>query len=43
MNTLFLALTLLVVISTQAQLPTASSKAAGVDPVRLKVFHAINE
>lgn len=40
MKTLFLSLTLLVVASTQAQLPTASPKAAGFDPARLEVLHA---
>ncbi|NOS72066.1 MAG: beta-lactamase family protein [Verrucomicrobia bacterium] len=40
MKTLFLSLTLLVAVSVQAQLPTASPKAAGFDPARLTVLHA---
>lgn len=40
MKTLFLTLTLLVAVSVRAQLPTASPKAAGFDPVRLEVLHA---
>lgn len=40
MKTLFLSLTLLVAISVQAQLPTASPKAAGFDLARLEVLHA---
>ncbi len=40
MKTLFLALSLLVAVSVQAQLPTASPKAAGFDPARLGVLHA---
>src|SRR5574339_132521 len=40
MKTLILALTLLVVVSVQAQLPSASPKAAGFDPARLEVMHA---
>src|SRR5882724_9100493 len=40
MKTLSLALTLLVAVSLQAQLPTASPKAAGFDPARLDVLHA---
>jgi CubicO group peptidase (beta-lactamase class C family) len=40
MKTLILALTLLAAVSAQAQLPTASPKTAGFDPVRLEVLHA---
>ena len=40
MKTCFLALTLLVAVSAQAQLPTASPKAVGFDPARLEVLHA---
>jgi CubicO group peptidase (beta-lactamase class C family) len=40
MKTLFLSLILLVAVSVQAQLPTASPKAAGFDPARLEVLHA---
>lgn len=40
MKTLFSLLTLLVAVSTQAQLPTASPKAVGLDPSRLEVLHA---
>ncbi len=40
MKTLFLALSLLVAVSVQAQLQTTSPKAAGFDPVRLEVLHA---
>ncbi|MGC3961612.1 MAG: serine hydrolase domain-containing protein [Verrucomicrobiota bacterium] len=40
MKTLFLSLTLLFAVSVQAQLPTASPKAAGFDPARLEVLHA---
>jgi CubicO group peptidase (beta-lactamase class C family) len=40
MKTLFLSLTLFVAVSVQAQLPTASPKAAGFDPARLTVLHA---
>jgi len=40
MKTLFLFLTLLAAVSAQAQLPTASPKAAGFDPARLEVLHA---
>ena len=39
MNTLFSSLAFLVVVSAQAQLPTASPKAAGFDPARLEVLH----
>ncbi|MEI2721992.1 MAG: serine hydrolase domain-containing protein [Verrucomicrobiota bacterium] len=40
LKTLRLSLALLVAISAQAQLPTASPKAAGFDPARLEVLHA---
>jgi CubicO group peptidase (beta-lactamase class C family) len=40
MKTLLLSLALLVAASLQAQLPTASPKAAGFDPARLEVLHA---
>lgn len=40
MKPLFLFLSLLVAVSVQAQLPTASPKAAGFDPARLEVLHA---
>jgi hypothetical protein len=40
MKPLFLSLTLLVAVSVCAQLPTASPKAAGFDPVRLEVLLA---
>lgn len=40
MKTLFLSLSLLIVVSVRAQLPTASPKAAGFDPARLEVLHA---
>ncbi len=40
MKPLILCLTLLVAVSVQAQLPTASPKAAGFDPARLEVLHA---
>jgi CubicO group peptidase (beta-lactamase class C family) len=40
MKSLFLYLTLLVAVSVQAQLPTASPKAAGFDAARLEVLHA---
>ncbi len=39
MKHIFLFLALLVAISAQAQLPTASPKAAGFDPARLEVLH----
>lgn len=40
MKTLFFVLTLFVAVSAQAQLPTASPKKAGFDPVRFTVLHA---
>ena len=40
MKTFFLLLALLVTVSGQAQLPTASPKAAGFNPARLEVLHA---
>lgn len=40
MKPLILCLTLLVAVSVQAQLPTASPKAAGFVPARLEVLHA---
>ena len=40
MKTLLLSLSLLAAVSVQAQLPTASPKAAGFDPARLEVLHA---
>lgn len=40
MKPFFLFLVLLVAVSAQAQLPTASPKSAGFDPVRLEVLHA---
>ena len=40
MKTLFCSLIGLVALSAQAQLPTASPKAAGFDPARLEVLHA---
>jgi len=40
MKPLFLSLILFVAVSVQAQLPTASPKAAGFDPARLEVLHA---
>ncbi len=39
MKVIFIS-TLLVAVSAQAQLPTASPKAAGFDPARLEVLHA---
>lgn len=40
MKTLLASISLLVAVSAQAQLPTASPKAAGFDPARLEVLHA---
>ena len=40
MKTFILALTMLVAVTTPAQLPTTSPKAAGFDPARLEVMHA---
>lgn len=40
MKPFFLSLALLVAVSAQAQLPTASPKSAGFDPARLEVLHA---
>ncbi len=40
MKTLLLGFTLLLAVSTQAQLPSTSPKAAGFDPARLEVLHA---
>src|SRR5688572_16814165 len=40
MKTLLIALACAVTVSVQAQLPTASPKAAGFDPARLEVLHS---
>jgi len=40
MKTLYLSLSLLVTVSTQAQFPTASSTSAGLDPARLELLCA---
>ncbi len=43
MKTIILVLSLLAAVSVQAQLPTASPKAAGFDPARLEVLHATTQ
>ena len=40
MKSLLFFLTLFVVVSAQAQVPTTSTKAAGFDPARMEVLHA---
>src|SRR5216117_2556425 len=43
MKTLALLLTLALVVSARAQLPTTSPSRAGFDPARLEVLHAITK
>src|SRR6266550_7998706 len=43
MKTLALFLSLALVVSSQAQLPTTSPQRAGFDPARLEILHAITK